>query len=152
MANIGTVLKDEISRLSRREIRKQVEPVRKASAACRRDIAALKRQVQQLQRAVTALAKRPRLQSEGKSGASTRPLRFVAKGLVSLRARLGLSAAELAQLIGVSGQTIYNWEHKKTTPRKEQLVSLAELRALGKREVRTRLESLQEPKPRKRPK
>jgi DNA-binding XRE family transcriptional regulator len=152
MANIGTVLKDEISRLSRREIRKQVEPVRKASAACRRDIAALKRQVQQLQRAVTALAKRPRLQSEGKSSASTRPLRFVAKGLVSLRARLGLSAAELAQLIGVSGQTIYNWEHKKTTPRKEQLVSLAELRALGKREVRTRLESLQEPKPRKRPK
>lgn len=152
MANIRTVLNDEISRLSRREIRKQVEPVRKASAAYRRDIAALKRQVQELKRAVSVLAKRPRQQSEAKVGVSTRPLRFVAKGLVSLRARLGLSAAELAQLIGVSGQTIYNWEHKKTTPRKEQLVSLAHLRALGKREVQTRLQSLQEPKPKKRPK
>ena len=152
MANIRTVLKDEISRLSRREIRKQVEPVRKASAAYRRDIAALKRQVQELVRAVSVLAKRPRQPIEGKVRASARPLRFVAKGLVSLRARLGLSAAELAQLIGVSGQTIYNWEHKKTTPRKEQLVSLADLRALGKREARTRLQSMQEPKPRKRPK
>lgn len=151
MANIGMVLKDEIARLSRREIRKQVEPVRKASAAHRREIAALKRQVQELKRAVGVLAKRPRQQNEGKAGASTRPLRFVAKGLVSLRARLGLSAAELAQLMGISGQTIYNWEHKKTTPRKEQLVSLADLRSLGKREVRLRLESLQAKQTGKRP-
>ena len=32
MPNIATLLKDEISRLSRREIRKEVQPLRKASA------------------------------------------------------------------------------------------------------------------------
>jgi DNA-binding transcriptional regulator YiaG len=150
MTNISSVLRDEISRISRKEIRKHVEPVRKASAAHRRDIAAIKRRVQQLERAISSLAKLSSRQNGArKTGASARPLRFVAKGLVSLRARLGVSAAELAQLVGVGAQTIYNWEHKKTTPRNEQLVALADLRALGKREARARLESQQKPRDRK---
>jgi DNA-binding transcriptional regulator YiaG len=150
MANIGTVLKEEISRLSRREIRKQVEPLRKASATYRRDIAALKRQIQELQRRIGAVSKRSRQQSENSEGASARPLRFVAKGLTSLRTRLGLSAPELALLMSVSSQSIYNWEQKKSVPRKEQVAILATLRTLGKREARARVESLQESKPRKR--
>jgi len=42
MPNIAALLKSEISRLSRREIRKEVQPLRKAAAAHRREIAALK--------------------------------------------------------------------------------------------------------------
>lgn len=73
---------------------------------------------------------------------SERPQRFAAKGLVSLRARLGLSAPKLARLISVSDQSIYNWERKKTTPRKEQLAKIAALRGLGRREVRAQLDAL----------
>ena len=141
MPNIGMLLKEEISRLCRREIRRQVEPLRKTSAAHRRDIAALKRQAVALERRAGALARRlptdarPRVESDG------RPVRFVAKGLRSLRARLGVSAAELAQLMDVSAQSIYNWEHKKATPRKEQLATLVALRSLGKREVSARLKA-----------
>jgi DNA-binding transcriptional regulator YiaG len=143
MSNIGTVLKEEIARLSRREIRKQVEPLRKAAATHRRDIAALKRQLIALQRHANTLAKRtPRAESDVSPNAPERPLRFVAKGLRSLRARLGLSAPNLAQLMSISTQTIYNWEHKKASPRKEQLAKLAALRSLGKREARARLETL----------
>jgi DNA-binding transcriptional regulator YiaG len=139
MPNIGTLLKEEISRLCRREIRRQVGPIRKASAGYRREIAALKRQVQDLDRRAKSLAKRkPGVAVETSS--DQRPMRFVAKGLRSMRTRLGLSAPELAQLIGVSGQSIYNWEQKKATPRKEQLAMLAGLRPLGKREARERLE------------
>jgi len=139
MPNIAAVLKGEISRLSRREIRKQVQPVRKASATFRREIAILRRQVQALQRQTRALAKQyaPIIAPN----ASSRPLRFVAKGLRSLRSRLGLSAPELAWLVGVSDQTVYNWELKKTVPRKEQLAALATIRSLGKREARRRLDS-----------
>ncbi len=149
MVNIGTVLKDEISRLSRKEIRIQVEPLRKASAAFRREIAALKRQLQELKREVGVVAKRSRRQTVDNAEDSSRPMRFVAKGLVSLRARLGLSAPELARLMNVSAQSIYNWEQKKSVPRKEQLATLATLRTLGKRAARMRLESLPEPQPRK---
>jgi DNA-binding transcriptional regulator YiaG len=152
MPNIGAILKDEISRLCRREIRKQVQPVRKVSAGYRRDIAALKRQVQELQRRTSALAKRA-VQVGGnndKAGEPARASRFVAKGLRSLRARLGLSASDLARLMSVSDQSIYNWELKKTSPRKEQLATLATIRSLGKREAHSRLEALKVQKGRKR--
>lgn len=142
MANIGTLLKGEISRISRKEIRQHIEPVRKASATHRREIAALKRQVLALQRTVNTLARQSRRPSAEAGDAAARPLRFVAKGLASLRTRLGLSAPELARLVGVSGQTVYNWERKKSVPRKEQLQALANLRAQGKREVRARLEAM----------
>ena len=62
----------------------------------------------------------------------------------SLRKRLGLSAPELARLMSVSDQSIYNWELKKSTPRKAQLATLATIRAMGKREARARLQALQE--------
>jgi DNA-binding transcriptional regulator YiaG len=151
MPNIGTVLKDEIARLSRREIRKQVQPVRKASAAFRREIATLKRQVQALRRQARTLAKQhvPTIDATT-ANLSTRPLRFVAKGLRSLRSRLGLSAPELARLVGVSDQSVYNWELKKTVPRKEQLATLATVRSLGKREARRRLDIIADRNGRKR--
>jgi DNA-binding transcriptional regulator YiaG len=57
-----------------------------------------------------------------------------------LRKRLDLSAAELAQLLGVSMQSVYNWEHKKSAPRKEQVAAIVALRSIGKREARRRLE------------
>jgi DNA-binding transcriptional regulator YiaG len=143
MPNIATLLKDEISRLSRRLIRKEVQPLRKASAAYRREIAALKREVQALRRQTSALAKQtPKPDGRGETKDSAPPLRFVAKGLRSLRARLGLSAPDLARLMGVSDQSIYNWELKKTTPRKEQLATLATIRSLGKREAHARLEQI----------
>lgn len=143
MPNIGAVLREEIVRVCRKEIRQQVEPVRKASAAYRREIAALKRQITTLERQAAALAKQTTKRvPEAAAADSDRPMRFVAKGLVSLRARLGLSAEDFARLMGVSGQSVYNWEKGKTIPRKEQLVALASLRGLGKREAAARLEAL----------
>ena len=147
MPNIGTILKQEISRLCRREIRKEVESVRKASTTYRRDIAALKRQVAALQRQSTLLAKRSAT-AVNKAPASLpdRPVRFVAKGLHSLRKRLGLSAPQFALLLGVSEQSVYNWEAKKTTPRKEQLAAIIAMRGLGKREAQQRLEAIKPPR------
>jgi transcriptional regulator with XRE-family HTH domain len=63
--------------------------------------------------------------------------------------RLGLSAADLARLLGVSMQSVYNWEHKKATPRKEQVAAIAALRSVGKKEARQRLDLASRPKRRK---
>jgi DNA-binding transcriptional regulator YiaG len=49
MANFASALKDEISRIARREIRQQTAGAIKSVAQCEREIAALKRQVQELQ-------------------------------------------------------------------------------------------------------
>jgi DNA-binding transcriptional regulator YiaG len=143
MPNIGALLKAEISRLSRREIRQEVASLKKASAASRRHIAALKRQVSALEKKASLLAKQS--SRGGKAEASSepgQPIRFVAKGLRSLRKRLGLSAPQLAKLLSVSEQSVYNWETKKATPRKEQVAAIAGMRSLGKRDVQQQLAEL----------
>jgi DNA-binding transcriptional regulator YiaG len=150
MPNIGTLLKEEISRLSRKEIRRQIEAVRKASAQYRRSIAALKRQAGKLERQIARLEgsvfDKPRATA---SSAAAKRVRFVAKGLRSQRERLGLSAADYSKLVGVSSQSIYNWEHGTARPRAEQIATLAALRHMTKREALARLERLEAKAPRK---
>jgi len=140
MPNIGTVMKGEISRLARKEVRAEVESLRKASAAYRSDIAALKRQVaeleKQLKRAAKASSPAP-VKEEPKAR-----VRFSASGLKSLRAKLGLSAADMGKLAGVSGQSIYHWEQGKSVPRQAQVLKLAALRGLGKKQANAQLETL----------
>ena len=142
MPNLAALLKDEISRLSRKEVRREVLPLKRAAATHRREIAALKRTVVALERRAKSLAKAAKPQNAARTVDDGTPIRFVSKGLVSLRKRLGLSAADLARLLGVSMQSIYNWEHKKASPRKEQVAAIAALRSLGKKEARERLQGL----------
>jgi len=138
MPNIAVLLKSEISRLAKKAVRKEVAPLRKITAGYRREIAQLKRMLASLNRTTKQLAK-PRASAEVSTDHEP-PIRFVAKGLISLGKRLGLSADELARLLGVSMQSVYNWERKKTTPRKEQIAAIAELRGIGKKEAHERLE------------
>ena len=143
MSNIGTILKEEITRLSRKEVRSQVDPTRKFTAQHRRDIAALKRQIAQLERQVKQLSRNVLgTRAAASSGSPAKPVRFSAKGLHANRSRLGLSAIEFGKLLGVSAQTIYNWEQETTRPRGEQLDKLATLRGIGKRKASERLQQI----------
>jgi DNA-binding XRE family transcriptional regulator len=143
MPNIGTLLKEEISRLSRREVRTQVKATKKGTAQHRRSIAALKRQVTKLERQVSLLEQRVLgAPPVAPVSSNTARARFVAKGLRSQRDRLGLSAADYGRLVGVSAQSIYNWERESASPRPEQVRSLAAFRGIGKREAQARLQQL----------
>ncbi len=66
--------------------------------------------------------------------------RFTVKGFRTLRQRLGLTAEVIAALLGVSAQTIYNWEAGNSSPREQQMVRIVMLRGMGKREVDAILE------------
>lgn len=144
MSSLGTLLKTEIARLSRRELRSQVEPLKKQSAAHRRHIAALKRQVTALERLVAVLRKSntKAMRAAPPEGEEAQGVRFSAKGLATLRSRFGFSAADMGRLLGVSAQSVYNWENKKAVPRRAQVAAIAQLRGLGKREALVRLEEL----------
>lgn len=143
MPNIAGLLKAEIVRLSNKTVRQHLEPVKTASATHRRQIAALKRQMQALERELAKLrrsagAARPQAEPAAESTKN----RFVAKGLRSLRARLGLSAEEFGKLVGVSAQSVYNWEQERARPRPSQVSAIAALRSVGKREAMARLAEL----------
>jgi len=145
MSNLATAFKEEIVRLARKEIRAETEGLKKAAALSRSEIATLKKRVTELEKVVTRLSKIATAvkRSKAASDAPTR-VRFSAKGLAALRQRLGLSAPPMGALLGVSAQTIYNWEAEKTRPRQEQLAAFAALRGMGKRQAAAKLIELAE--------
>ncbi len=150
MANLTSLLRDEITRLARRQINAEIAPLKKRCAQQRRMIAALKKECSALRRELSQLSKRgttlaPKAAPGTAEGGVTRR-RFRADGLRSFRVRLGLTVREVALLLGVSDQTVYNWETASTRPQPAMIETIAELRALGKREVKARLLKLQEAK------
>lgn len=143
MANIASALRDEISRLARKEIRQQVDPLKKTNAQLRRTVAALKSEVAGLQRSVGFLKNQEKRRLESPpSEPDAKPVRFSPAWVKKDRARLGMSAADYGRLVGVSSLTVYSWESGKSRPRAERLAAWAEVRGIGKREAQRRLELL----------
>lgn len=141
MPNIASVLKAEIGRVARKELRAETEGLKKTVASQRSEIAGLKRRLQDLEKTVKGLGRTaaPKAQSKPETEGDPGGLRFRAAGMAANRKRLGLSAADFGALIGVSGQTVYLWESGKAKPRGKNLQAVAELRGLGKREAAARL-------------
>jgi DNA-binding transcriptional regulator YiaG len=143
MPNIASILKVEIARLARKELRTETEGLKKAAAQYRSDLSALKRKVASLEKLVARLEKKaPGRGTPQASEEEATRTRFSAKGLASKRQKLGLSAAEMGALLNVSAQTIYNWEAEKSKPRQAQLAAIAAVRSMGKRQAKARLEAL----------
>lgn len=140
MPNIAVTFRQEITRLARRKIRSETLTLRKSSAQFRREIAELKRQAAKLKSEVARLARQSGKDiAPQQSQDESAKLRFSARSVISQRKRLGISAADYGKLIGVTGHTVYKWEHGTSRPRRAQLIALGSLRNLGKREVLTRI-------------
>ncbi len=143
MPNIAAILKAEISRVTRKEVRFEVAVLKKSIGAQRTDIAALKRRAQAMEQELRRLRKvSPKGAAVKAAEPSSRNLRFSAKGLASQRRRLALSADECGLLVGASGQSIYNWESGKARPRAAHLGAIVALRATGKKEAAARLATI----------
>jgi DNA-binding transcriptional regulator YiaG len=143
MANVTTTLKSEIVKLARKELSSQIRELKKVSAHNRQDIVALKRMITKLRQRVESgnglVATRPKADSDREAAMR---VRFTANGLCSERKRLGLSADDYAKLVGVSAQSIYNWEGEVTRPRRSHVRRIAAVRGIGKKEARARLAKL----------
>ncbi len=144
MTTLAVALKDEIRRLARKEIKTHVGPTAQAVAQFRREIARLKRQSRDYERKLAFLEaqERKRLGQPAPANGADDTSRFSARSVKAQRRRTGLSAADYAKLVGVSGLTVYNWENGKSRPRKEQLAALIALRGIGKRQALAKLELL----------
>jgi DNA-binding transcriptional regulator YiaG len=148
MPNIGKVLKDEISRIARRESKAAVTPVRKPVYDLRLGVADLKRRLAVLEKANRDLQSRlatieaaqpaaPEPEPDGRAWIS-------GQGIKSLRKRLGVSQADLATLVGVSEQAVYMWEQKSgmLNLRKETKPAVMAVRKIGATEAKKRLAEL----------
>ncbi len=144
MPNIAGVLKEEIRRLARKEIKAQVSRTQKTVVQHRREIAQLKRALRMQERRVSMLQTVDRTKPGAipvpiVSRAAIEGVRFSIRSVKAQRRRLRLSAADFGKLIGVTGQTVYNWEQGRARPRRSQLAALAALRRMGRRQAVGRL-------------
>ena len=138
MAKMEQVIKDEILRLARKEIRATCLPVA-------RDVRQLKRTVSALRKTVAALEKQVKqLLSQRMTEASkleapaeqVKTARFSPGLIKSIRTRLAISQGQLATLVGVTSACVGFWEQGRSRPGARNKEALVALRKLGKREVR----------------
>jgi DNA-binding transcriptional regulator YiaG len=143
MSKLGAVLKDEISRLGRKEAKASTGPLK-------RRILALEKLVREQRLALKQLAQRVASASRAavhKVGKATEPsaadgARLTARSIKALRKRLRLSQTEFAKLTGVTHVAVYLWESGKTSPRGASREALMKARQLGVREARRRVDEL----------
>ena len=147
MSNLSKILKGEIVRLSLKEIKAAVKPLRSSNFTLKLAMAGLKRKIADLESAnkqLMAFYKK----SQGQHQVSPEEIqkaRITSNTIKKLRSKLGVSQVSFAKLLGVSSQAIYAMEHKSSGRlrlRQGTLTNLLAIRGMGKKEVKKRLEKL----------
>ena len=144
MTGLARVLNDEIARVARRALRADVQSLRTLSAAHRKHIAALRRELMALKRECALLRRQRSATLASPSTASQAARRFRIDGFSAWRKRMAFSAQEVGMLLGITGQTILNWEHGTSKPSPAMVESIAQVRGRGKRVLQAELEAKRE--------
>lgn len=142
MGKLEGMIKSEIVRLAKREMRKTSLPLG-------RDVRSLKSTVSQLRKAVSVL-ERFATQRQKELAKEKIPLeaapeevkfsRFSPRLIRSLRKHLGVTQKELAILAGVTVGAVHQWESGMFKPGEKKKGMLVALRKLGRRDVRKLIE------------
>lgn len=143
MTTYANAFRAEILRIARKEIKTELQGLRKTISSQRSDIAALKRDIKALSSEVKALNKASARQKpanspdEASENASSTPRtrrgKFNAQTLTAKREQLGISQQAMAKLLGASSISVYKWESGKVTPRAAQLERIQAVLKMGKR-------------------
>jgi len=141
MPNIANVLREEIQRLARKEVKAAIASLKKDNATLKRTAAEHKRRLARLERDTRHLltqAKKMQATAEKPSDDEVEKARITAKMIKGVRDRLGLSQADLAKILDTATNTVYLWEQKEgrlTFRNPETKAAIVRLRGMPKAEV-----------------
>jgi DNA-binding transcriptional regulator YiaG len=147
MSKLDTIIKSEIVRLAKRE-------VRKISVPLGRDVRSLKSTASRLRKAVLALQRMTASQQKElekrkmpleASPEEVNVSRFSPRLIRSLRRHLGITQKELSVLTGVTVGAVHQWESGQFKPSMKKKAAMVGLRKLGRREIRKLLEGKETP-------
>ena len=142
MSKFTKLLKEEISRLARKEVRKKFSPLRSRVIDLNREVSGLKKELDKRDKKISRLEK---LVAEAQPAPVPASKEEVKKARISprlikiQRKRLDLNQSDFARLIGVSVSAVRSWEQGRSAPRGENLASFVAVRKLSKREAYDRL-------------
>jgi DNA-binding transcriptional regulator YiaG len=146
MANIASLLKIEITRLARKEVTAQLKDLRAERLKQKKVVAGLRKRIEVLEKNQGKLGKIAKVSAKAAVSEEEDGTRFwiTAKGVRALRAKLKISQTDFGMLIGVTGQTVYQWERSegKLNVRNAQKAPITEVRQMGVKDAQARLESM----------
>ena len=156
MPNLATLLKEEISKIVRKEVQDQVRELQKTVREQRDALARLEKQSgpAKAKAAAKPAAAKPTAakptaakptaaepaakvrKAPAGTGDKRKQIRISPNTIKKHRRRLKLSQAELGELLNVSTNTVLRWEAGTSKPRSKHLPGLSQLRSMGLREVK----------------
>ncbi len=145
MPTLAALLKEEISKIARKEVQDQVRELKQTVRAQRDAIARLEKKISPAKaKAATKSAAKPAAKPAAKvrqvsEGDKRKQLRIAPNTIKKHRKRLKLSQAELGKLLNVSTNTVLRWEAGSSKPRSKHLPGLDQLRTISKRELKKQL-------------
>lgn len=144
MSQLMIVMKEEMRRIARKEIKLAISGLKKDRTALRKAVAALKKQAKQDRKTIDALTEAATRQAKQVVPGLQKDARITAKGVKALRRKLKLSQAEFGTLVGVSGMTIMKMENHQgpLNIREKTRQAYQPIMNIGVKEARLRLEQL----------
>ena len=137
MAKIEGVIKAEIMRLAKREVRAVFRPLKREVWQMSTKLSGLSKGIASLNR----MAKELHLEEKAKpkleaTAEEVKISRLTPERISRLRKKLGISQRELGILTGATIGAVLSWEKGKFRPKGEKKAALVALRKLKKREVK----------------
>lgn len=146
MPSVAKVLREEIARVSRLQLRRVGASLRKSDAAIRRAQADLARRIARIETTLKLLARKEYGEQSPQNAVlgERQGLRVTGKMVRSLRRRLGVSQENLAKLLNITAQSVYLWERKsgKLRLRSATARGLAAARKMTKKDVQEQLSKM----------
>ncbi len=140
MAKLESIIKSEIQRLAKHEVRTVFRPLRKEVWGMKLKLSDLLKGFTVLNRLAKEISKAKR--AEPKLAASPEEVkasRFTPERIRHLRIKLGISQRELGILVGATIGAVASWEKGKFKPQGEKKAALVALRKVRKRDVKKML-------------
>ncbi len=148
MPTLAALLKEEISKIARKEVQDQVRELKQTVREQRDAIARLEKQIGPAKaKAATKSAAKPaaakpaaaKPAAKASADDKRKQLRIAPNTIKKHRKRLKLSQAELGEILNVSTNTVLRWEAGTSKPRGKHLPGLDQLRTISKRDLKKQL-------------
>ena len=138
MGKIENIVKSEIQRLAKREVRAVFFPLRREVYRMKGALSHLSKNFNAVQRSVWEQmrndeSKKLKLEASLEEAKASR---ITPERIRSLRQRLGISQKDLAVLVGVSMGAVASWEKGKFHPNLNKKTTLVAIRKLRKRDIK----------------
>ena len=139
MNTFSNALRAEVVRMARKEIKPELQGMRKAITRHRSEIAALKRDVKTLTSELKAAQRNakvmesPKALDQGKAPNRSEQVvfDFQPEMLAQMRSTLGITQVEMGLVLGVSSLSVARWEKGQAQPRSKQLAKIEEVVRMG---------------------